>query len=167
MTTNYEYFYWDSCVFLAYLNEEPNRIDVLHQLWHDIKQDKNKIIVTSSVSVAEVAFVEQERTDRVLQPQVHTAIKNMWLDPTIQVISADVDIVERAAFLVREGLQRGFSRLKPLDAIHLATAYHVDNIIHPLTALHTYDNDFDGYGSWLNLSVREPSMPQPPQLPLL
>lgn len=60
--------YFDSCVFLAYFNGEPGRVDLLDQLFEQIHQDQERLIVTSAYSIIEVVYVvEEKRKSRLLE----------------------------------------------------------------------------------------------------
>ncbi len=55
-----ERVYWDACVFLSYINGEQERLPVIDALLEESRSGKIEII-TSTVSLAEVAFAEEER----------------------------------------------------------------------------------------------------------
>ena len=49
------FLYWDTDVFLSYLNENPDRIQTLEAILDSVSQDKQHLIVTSTISKVEVA----------------------------------------------------------------------------------------------------------------
>lgn len=53
--------YWDACVFLAYINGDDGRADVIQQLLDEAAEGAFEL-VTSTVSQVEVAFGKQNKT---------------------------------------------------------------------------------------------------------
>ena len=68
------FLYWDTDVFLSYLNENPDRIQTLEAILDSVSQDKQHLIVTSTISKVEVAWVAHEKLDRVLSPDEEARI---------------------------------------------------------------------------------------------
>ncbi len=66
--------YWDSCIFLDYIEGVAERMPVLDSLLEEASTTDGLVIVTSTLSVAEVAFAQVERTDRTLDPAVEARI---------------------------------------------------------------------------------------------
>lgn len=59
--------YWDANVFLSYINEMPDRIQVLNALLEDSTSDHGTIkLYTSELSRVEVAFAASEQKQRSL-----------------------------------------------------------------------------------------------------
>ena len=56
MRSELTYIYWDSCVFLSYVSAIAERIEVLDALLDQIQHDRKRKLITSSISIAEVAF---------------------------------------------------------------------------------------------------------------
>ena len=52
--TKFDYTYWDASVFLAYLNNEPGRADIIEVLLDQIARSRTKRLVTSALTVVEV-----------------------------------------------------------------------------------------------------------------
>ena len=115
--------YWDSCVWLSYINGHPNRLPVLETLLADSSSPLGDIeLVTSTVSQTEVAFAFVEQDNQLPDPAVEAKIDSLWNDKrTMRLIEYHTVIAVEARTLIRLGLQSRWS-LKPLDAIHLATA---------------------------------------------
>ncbi len=65
MPANPQLLYWDSCVFLSYIDAEKDRVDTLETILDEVhKSGGAKKIVTSTVSIVEVAFGAQEKDKR-------------------------------------------------------------------------------------------------------
>ena len=81
MPRNPSFFYWDSCVFLSYINGIQDRLQQIEDVWIEIAEDDEKRIVTSAISVAEVACLTSEKEQSRLDPNVETSINAMWYNP--------------------------------------------------------------------------------------
>lgn len=143
-------FYWDACVFLSYINENEDRIsDISSLLEHARKQEIE--IVTSTVSVVEVAFAATEQQDSALSEEAEAKINKLWeASSPIKLVEFHVLIAEEAKDLMRVGIPLGW-RLKSKDAVHLATAERLG-----VTELHTYDNSLDKWSSKVSYNVSRP-----------
>ena len=79
-------------------------------------------IYTSALSKVEVSFGATEQKQRALDAETEDRIDNLWADPGAAVLVEFHDAIGREAkLLTRSAITQGWS-LKPLDAIHLATA---------------------------------------------
>jgi predicted nucleic acid-binding protein len=153
------FFYWDSCVFLSYINgDDPSRMQNISALLEDAEKGKLRI-ATSTLSVAEVAYARQEQDNAILDPIIEAQIDALW---TIggPVTLADVSplVAESARDLIRLGIpmQPDQWKLKPEDAIHLATAQLLQ-----VDAVHTYDDKWDRYASIIGQPVSRPVASNP------
>jgi predicted nucleic acid-binding protein len=146
------FVYWDSCVFLSYINADPGRIDTLDALLDEIqKSNGEKRIVTSILTKVEVAWSAIEHTTQTLSPNVEQTIDALWNDESvIGFIELHDGIVIRARDLMRQSLTQGWS-LKPADAIHLASAQWLG-----VEELHTYDDKLPRYGTMIGCKICEP-----------
>ncbi|MHB8718107.1 MAG: type II toxin-antitoxin system VapC family toxin [Candidatus Dormibacteria bacterium] len=125
-------YYWDSCVFLAWINGEPDRVDTVDSLLRDAGKG-SVTIYTSVLTSVEVAFGADEKLGG-LDAEVARKIANLWLPSSpIKVIECHPIIANGAVDLIRDGLHDGWS-LKPMDALHLSSAQRQG-----VTAFHTYD----------------------------
>lgn len=75
------FVYWDSCVFLSYINADPERIDILEAFLDEIqKSNGERRIVTSILTKVEVAWTVTEHRRQALSPIVEQTIDNLWND---------------------------------------------------------------------------------------
>jgi hypothetical protein len=62
--------YWDSRVFLSYINADPERVDILDAIFDDVRKSNGEIIiVTSILTKIEVAGSATEYTTRILSAE--------------------------------------------------------------------------------------------------
>lgn len=141
--------YWDSCVFIDYIEREPGIIATLDAIVAAAERDELQI-VTSTLSMAEVAFATSERMPGPVDPAMFAIADAMWSDRRL-VTAVEVDAV--VAMLAREIIRRGLNEgrsLKPPDAIHLATARQ-----YSCSDFHTTDDRLQRWnGEWM--PVRPP-----------
>jgi predicted nucleic acid-binding protein len=151
--------YWDACVFLSYINGVVERLPDIDGLLAEAEKRAVRLI-TSVVTVVEVATSETERTSGALDPQVEAKIASLWQPPSpIDLVDFHPLIAAGALRLIRGGIPHGW-RLKPLDAIHLATAQRM-----AVDEIHTYSTDWDRYAPILGCKICRPFLEQP-QLPI-
>ena len=152
--------YWDACAFLSYINENSERTPVLDGLLHDSANGTINIY-TSSLSQVEVAFAASEQQRRALDPEQESKIDSLWNDPdAIVTVEFQHEIGKLARALIRDAIPRGWS-LKPLDAVHLATAQWLLSVGFALSEFHTYARGLDKYGQIVELQICRPYTPQP------
>ena len=152
--------YWDANAFLAYVNEETERMPTLDAILDSAAKGEVQLL-TSEISRAEVAFGVTEQTLRALDTATEQLIDSLWNDTaTVLMVEYHADIGNRARALMRNAITRGWS-LKPLDAIHLATAqWLVDNGVQ-VDEFHTYDGSLEKYAAIVGFTIREPHTAQP------
>ncbi len=61
--------YWDANVFLSYVDGTPDRLPHIEPLFREAEQEKVEI-VTSTASIAEVAFGSVEMDERSLDEEI-------------------------------------------------------------------------------------------------
>lgn len=154
------YFYWDSNVFLAFINQEPGRFDIIESLWEEITKENGSRIVTSTVTIVEVAAAAQERDQKQVDAQTEQKIDGMWQDPTVLLVESPEAVMRIARKLIRDALPEGW-RLHPKDAIHLATAMWVDRNAQSITEFHTYDDKLAKFSTMTGLAICKPNIAQP------
>ena len=116
---------------------------------------------TSEVSRVEVAFALVERQRRALDSQTEELIDSLWADTaTITMVEYHSGISSVARGLMRQAVPHDW-RLKPLDAIHLATAQWLLDVGIQVAGFHTYDKSLEKYGSMVGFKICEPYTPNP------
>lgn len=127
--------YFDANVFLAYVGNETGRADTVQTLLDEARRSQIHIL-TSTLSIAEVAFGAHER-DHGLTEAGEEAIEQLWT-PASPVTLVDVSqaVTRNARTLIRKARADGVGGLRGADAIHLATArmFGCDEIF-------TYENE--------------------------
>jgi predicted nucleic acid-binding protein len=116
----------------GYLNETEGRAPHIEALLTLAEAGKLEI-VTSTVTIAEVAFAASEQINGALDPQIEVKIAALW-GPPVRMAEFHAAVGARAAQLIRDAMVRK-TGLKPMDAIHLATADQVG-----VDEFHTYDH---------------------------
>ena len=157
MPDNPKLIYWDACVFLSYINDIPSRITVLEPLLADSAKENGTVaIYTSTISQVETSFAAAEQQQKALAPETEQRIDNLWAD-TNAIISVEYHNVigREARQLMRDGIPQGWS-LKPLDAIHLATAKWLCSVGIPIAEFHTYDTRLYRYADAIGVKIIEP-----------
>ncbi len=151
-----QFLYWDTDVFLSYLNENPDRIRTLQAILDKVSKDKQHLIVTSTLSKVEVAWVAHEKLNRVLNRDEETRIDSLWNDSSvIEFVEFHDDIAISARDIMRTAMIKGW-KLRANDAIHLASAQSVQ-----CYEVNTYDDKWKKYGEIIEITIKEPSTPQP------
>ena len=154
--------YWDSCVFLRYVNMMPEHLSLLEQILEDSASDSSPIkIYTSVLSHVEVSFGASEQQNQALDPETERLIGNLWSDPGAVVsVEYHTDIGQIATGLMRDAVTRGWS-LKPFDAIHFATAQWLSSVGLTVEEFHTYDGRLLRYAPIIGFPIVEPRIENP------
>jgi predicted nucleic acid-binding protein len=152
--------YWDACVFLSYINGLPDRLTIIDELLRLARAGEFELL-TSSLSHAEVAFAEIEKTNGQLDPEIEAKIDSLWQpsSPVRTVEFFDLIGVE-ARGLMRQGISQGWGALKANDAMHLATARRMQ-----VSEMHTYDGRLLKWDGHTAFPIREPVVAQMPLTP--
>ena len=152
--------YWDANVFISYVNAIPDRISVLDALLEESARGAI-IIYTSTLSHVEVAFSESEKDRNALSREIEQKISNLWTDEK-SVVSVEYQemIGGVAKDLIRDAITKGWS-LKPLDAIHLASAQWLLDVGVTVDEFHTYDAGLFKYNDIVDCPIIRPHTPQP------
>ena len=143
--------YWDSCVFLDYIAGSAKWLPILDSLLDRASRTGDMVIVTSTISIVEVAFAEAERDRKTLDDSVVAAIDALWTDRSaVQLVEFDQLIAREARRLLRRSMEMSRG-LKPMDAIHLATASRMH-----VADCHTTDDRLQAWNNDLGFPVRDP-----------
>lgn len=164
MPSGREFIYWDSCVFLSYINDDPNRAADIQGVLLEVERDDDLKIVTATVSKVEVAYgIRQQQW--VVDIAIEDAIDALWSDPNIEFVEFSEAIALKARELMRYAIRQGWS-LKPMDAIHLASAKWLKGQA-PVRAVHTYDlGKLSRFSEIVGCEIVHPHSIQPPLLDL-
>ena len=144
--------YWDSCVWLHYINDTPEYKDVLAVLLRDsAMRSGNSHLITSLISQTEVAFGAAEQNNQTLDADVEQKIDSLWKDRrAVIVVEYYPALALEARDLIRMSIENG-SRLRPYDAIHLATAQRLE-----ANEFHTYDEKLLRFTGDLGFPITKP-----------
>ena len=120
------------------------------------KAEKGKVvIVTSTLSIVEVAFAKQKKDQGVLIPEEEAKINNLWTPGSpVPLAEFHTSIALEARRLMRDAMASGIG-LKPADAIHLATCRNLG-----IDEFHTYDGKLGWAAGISQLTITEPSLEQ-------
>ena len=149
-------FGWDANVLLALVNGEEPRVQHVRAFLDDAEKGQLEI-VTSMLSVVDVAFAAEEKANGQLDLAIRNKIEALW-QPTSPVsrVEFHFGIAQDARELIRTAMAKQWS-LKAADAVHLATAARMN-----VTVFHTYEKEStrERWAALLgNISVEEPFMP--------
>jgi predicted nucleic acid-binding protein len=80
--TKIKRLYWDSNVFLSAINAKPEeRIPIIEAILDDCDHGDVEVL-TSVLSIAEVAFAESEKRERKLSEGIEAKIQKLWVPPS-------------------------------------------------------------------------------------
>ena len=161
MPSQRQRIYWDADAWLSYINGDADRLPVLDALLADSSSPKGNIeIYTSELSEVEVAFAKSEQDHKALDANIENQIDELWADrDTLKVVEYHHIIGIEARAIIRLGIEKGW-QLKPLDAIHLATARRFQ-----ITEFHTYDKRLLKYSNDIGFPIVEPHIIAPRMIP--
>jgi predicted nucleic acid-binding protein len=124
-----ERVYWDSCVWLGVLNDEPDKVDSAR--WLIERAERGEVeIWTSTITLAEVYKVHQSGA---ADPEADKKLDDFLSQSYIAHVQVDQDVAMAARHLLRAKLP---GLRKPYDAVHLACA-----VWHDIETFHTFDRD--------------------------
>ncbi|MGH2871765.1 MAG: type II toxin-antitoxin system VapC family toxin [Solirubrobacteraceae bacterium] len=147
--------YWDACVFLSYINGHTDRLPIIDELLRLARADEFELL-TSSLSHAEVAFAEIEKTRGQLDGEIEAKIDALWQPGSpIKTVEFYDFIGIEARQLMRQGIAQGWGALKPNDAMHLATAKRME-----VAEMQTYDDRLLQWDGKMGFPIREPQLEQ-------
>jgi predicted nucleic acid-binding protein len=121
--------YWDTCVFLGYLQQTKGRYADLSKILAEA--ENNRILLcTSAITITEAAFIDRNaNTSPEEIEQQGKIIKDFFRRDCVNIVWADQLVAQEAADILRR-----YKGLTPLDAIQVATALFAN-----VPCLYTYD----------------------------
>ena len=160
MPDDIPFVYWDSCVPLSYINGIEERVQHIDPLMR--RSGETFQIVTSVITITEVAFAKFEQDQKLLDQGIEVKIGKLWQPGApIKLVEVYELIALRARGLMRAALEKGWS-LKPADALHLATADQLK-----CKEFHTYDERLEKFAELTdNKFPITPPISNEPHLPL-
>lgn len=127
--TGIDTFYWDTCLFLAWLKDEQRPDGEMDGVRDFLERGKRGeiLILTSVLTLTEVleASIPSATSD---------ALQDLFRRRSFRLLNINRPIAALAAELRRSFRDKG-AKLATPDAIHLASAIQYD-----VTAFHTFDN---------------------------
>lgn len=144
--------YWDACLFIDLVNETPTRFDILEALFDELaKPNPTTVGVTSTLTIAEVAFASTERENGIINDDVLKRIDGFWSPSSpIELVELYSRIAIDARALIRDAVGMGLS-LKAHDAIHFATAQR-----RGVSRFLTFDKKLLHFSATFGFAVQEP-----------
>lgn len=157
MTANPPRIYLDACVLLSYVNDAPDRADVVQSLLEDAEDGKVHLL-TSNLSIAEVAYIasDQEPSDGT---DDEATIDELWTpDSPVKLAEFTRLVAHRARSIIRKARDNETARVRSADAIHLATAE-----INECDRFCTYEGESmrKGWDPLIQAAVSEPYVDAP------
>ncbi|WP_322792908.1 type II toxin-antitoxin system VapC family toxin [Bellilinea sp.] len=151
--------YWDSCVFLRYINNESES-SIIEELMR--RAESNQInIFTSTITIAEVTHAAQERNQSALNSDVESVLQNLF-GPPIKLVDYSITIGYETRNFIRTAMTHS-KKIKPIDGIHLTTASWIDRYIVRLDEFNTYDQELKSlYPNIIPIEIIEPHVDQLP-----
>ena len=115
--------YWDANLFLLRLNDHVQSAPTIDYLF-GLAQSGAHPILTSEISVVEVAYVAREQIEPAIRGDTLAAIDALLFDSQgVELIPIDTELLREARDLAREAAFDSARRgLQAADAIHLAAA---------------------------------------------
>jgi predicted nucleic acid-binding protein len=145
--------YWDSCVILSYLEGDPERIGDLDAIIQEQREEKCELI-TSVISRAEIIYVAD-----LDDAESAATIDELWTpESPITLVEVFDQITAEAQQIALARKRAGLKKVKPLDAIHIASALRY------ATKMHTYDKPLHALSNSVGMHIGFPEAVQP-QLP--
>jgi len=123
--------YWDSCVWISVINDEPGRVEICQYLL-DCANKREVEIWTSSLTLAEVFKKKCGALTVAIDPTKDVDFETFIQQDFLVEVQVDHEIGVTARRLLRAHAELK----KPMDAIHLATA-----VLNNVDEFHTFDGD--------------------------
>lgn len=145
--------YWDTNCFIKYLENDPVWFPMLDTLLHDANRAGTIMIVTSVLTITELAFTQIERLNRALYPAEEARLDRFWAtSPGILQVEFNEAVGRLAREIRRDDIMVHKYRAKNFaDLIHVATARYAR-----ATEVNSIDGDVLRYDTRYGLLVRKP-----------
>jgi hypothetical protein len=119
---------------------------------HNANRARTIQIVTSVLSVMEVAFTQIERLNRVLLPEEEARLDRLWASPGILLVEFTQRVAQVAREVRRDDIMVHHYRAKNYaDLIHFATARYIG-----AAEVNSIDGDLLRYNTRYGMHVRHP-----------
>ena len=142
--------YWDANVSLSYLNDVADRVPTIEELLKQARAEEIELL-TSSISRVEISFLQSEKDGETLDEDAEGAIEAFWSPGSpIKTVEFYDLIADSARALMRQGIEQGWGNLKPMDAIHLATAQRME-----VAEMHSYDDRVKKWSGHLGFPITD------------
>ena len=143
--------YWDTDVTQSWIDKIPERVALLRDmLAASANPNVGFEIVTSQLTIAEVAYSEAEKVQLATAADANEHITAFWESSVVKLIEVHMDIAMEARLLLRHARGKGWS-LRSVDALHLASAKWKK-----VDAVHSYDKRLYKYHEILGIPIYEP-----------
>ena len=140
---------------LSYVDHDEDRWPDLAALL-EASENHAIEIVTSSLSTVEVAYGQLERSGQILDEATEAQIESLWAPGgPIKVVEFHPIIAREARQLMRLAVTKTW-KLKPADAIHLATGINSRS-----DEVNTYDDKWKRFESAVGCTIRQPTSAAP------
>jgi predicted nucleic acid-binding protein len=123
--------YWDSCLWIALVQKEAGRCEILQGIWRDAERGEVKII-TSTWAIAECVRSPKDRKQKPFGEEQESLLDALFLNTFVTVRQVDFQVARLARRLVRTHKQCR----KPIDGAQLATA-----LLMNVDEMHTFEEE--------------------------
>lgn len=144
-------YYWDANLFLSFIEGDEAWSGILNGILDDC--DSGRVLIFTSVwTIAEVAFDKAEKDGKALDLEVEAEIDRLWHpDSAIRLIEFHELLAYDSKTYIREAIARGWTGLKPKDAVHFSAAKSVG-----VSEMHTLDKNLHKYSAMFPFKVCYP-----------
>jgi predicted nucleic acid-binding protein len=124
MATKIERVYWDTCLFIAMIEEESDRHLCCSNLFREASEEGKTQIVTSCLTIAECPNLTQNE-------EQEKAIADFFTNKCVVVVDVQRWISQKSREIRRETNHWHTKTLNIQDSLHLATAVYanVDRVL--------------------------------------
>jgi len=145
--------YWDTNCFIKYLEKDPVWFPTLDTLLYHANKAGTIMIVTSVLTITELAFTEMERLNRALDPAEEARLDRFWAtSPGVLQVEFNGAVGRLAREIRRDDIMVHKYRAKNFaDLIHVATARYAG-----AAEVNSIDGDVLRYNTRYGLLARKP-----------